>query len=72
MAFFRLVYYLEHQELWVCLQTQNGQKEKNLMLKNFLYFTVRNYLTMLKTSPIIEQHKLVQKNEWEAPGKISK
>ena len=33
LAFFRLVEYLEHQHLWVCLQAQNGQKQKNVLLK---------------------------------------
>jgi Mor family transcriptional regulator len=33
LAFFRLVEYLEHQHLWVRLQAQNGQKQKNLLVK---------------------------------------
>ena len=38
LAFFRLVEYLEHQNLWVRLQPQNGQKQRTrqsiLVLKN--------------------------------------
>ena len=28
LAFFRLVEYLEHQQLWVRLQAQNGKKQR--------------------------------------------
>ena len=72
LAFFRLVEYLELQQLWVWLQAQNVQKTNNFLIKLvslFLFWEMkaipceklpRNWRarTMLCTTPFTEQRKL--------------